>query len=457
MLPVVQRSLGKRLSPHPQHHGLFGTTIRNYLSSRTFSAAARPAGGGGPNNNNTNNNDKLIRLNKRMSELDICSRREADRFILAGRVRLNGIPVEPILGQKVPPDEQNIVLMSQSYQPVTAGDNIQSNDDVNVNNTHPNTYHVGESAADVQRRPREFSWDELQLSAVVLHKPVGYVSGIFEGGGQGKGGTRREPKEEAVATNASQQQQQPHIPAVRLLTPDNAHIVPANYYDFDDHCVNEAEYQEAKNIVDHRLDFELYRASNLTTLQHYVPAGRLDMSSAGLLVLTKNGGVLAKKLISPHGLLAKEYLVLVEPVQGLTRHEREAGMVPTRLPSKPTKNLSKFKQGGFQLAGEEHRPPLRPVVAAEWLRWSGGDKDHPLIQTYLSPEEDLLPNFRRRVLRIVLREGRKHQVRRMCREILGMHVVKLVRTRIGPIELDSLPEGRWRPLRQHEAEAIYSA
>ena len=120
-----------------------------------------------------------------------------------------------------------------------------------------------------------------------------------------------------------------------------------------------------------------------------------------------------------------------------------------------------MKKGGFVLFGEEHRPPLRPVVAAEWLRWedrNGSKKfrDH-LVQTYLSPEHDLLPNIRRRVLRIVLREGRKHQLRRMCREMLGMHVVKLVRTRVGPIALDSLPEGKWRPLLKHEAKAIFSA
>ena len=63
----------------------------------------------------------------------------------------------------------------------------------------------------------------------------------------------------------------------------------------------------------------------------------------------------------------------------------------------------------------------------------------------------------RRVLRLVLQEGRKHQVRRMCREMLGMHAVQLIRTRIGSIDLGSLPEGQWRPLRQDEVRMLYES
>ena len=449
-----------------QQNVFFNKTAHcNYYSSSAFQNAPSSAN---HHKNSPNSPPKLIRLSKRMSELDICSRREADRFIMAGRVMLNGIPVEPVLGQKVSPGEENIMLVS-------SGSSIHQ-----VSSTakgRHGTYQQDGTDADIQRRPLEFPWEEFQTSAVVLHKPVGYVSGIFHESSsspqeyQKPSRQERRLAEQNISSDQQQEQSsQQHIPAVRLLTPDNAHIVPSNYYDFQQRCVNEAEYQEANNIVDHRLNFELYRASNLTTLQHYVPAGRLDLDSTGLLIFTSkhSGGVLAKKLISPDGLMEKEYLLVVEPLQGLTRRERDAGMLRSHLPSKPSRNLSKLKQGGYVLQGEEHRPPLRPVVAAEWLRWDGGNsankgrdshkknKDH-LVQTYLSPEDDLLPNERRRVLRIVLKEGRKHQLRRMCREMLGLHVVKLVRTRIGPIELDSLEEGKWRPLRASEAEAIYSA
>ena len=48
-------------------------------------------------------------------------------------------------------------------------------------------------------------------------------------------------------------------------------------------------------------------------------------------------------------------------------------------------------------------------------------------------------------LRIVLREGRKRQIRRMC-ELVGLHVTALQRVRIGRIALGALPPGQWRYL-----------
>jgi 23S rRNA pseudouridine2604 synthase len=58
-------------------------------------------------------------------------------------------------------------------------------------------------------------------------------------------------------------------------------------------------------------------------------------------------------------------------------------------------------------------------------------------------------------LRIILREGRKRQIRRMC-QLVGLEVVGLKRVRIGPIRLGSLPEGRWRFLHPAEIEALLS-
>jgi 23S rRNA pseudouridine2604 synthase len=52
-------------------------------------------------------------------------------------------------------------------------------------------------------------------------------------------------------------------------------------------------------------------------------------------------------------------------------------------------------------------------------------------------------------LRVVLREGRKRQIRRMC-ELVGLQVLGLKRVRIGSVPLGPLPEGRWRYLREDE-------
>ena len=59
-------------------------------------------------------------------------------------------------------------------------------------------------------------------------------------------------------------------------------------------------------------------------------------------------------------------------------------------------------------------------------------------------------------LRMVLKEGRNRQIRRMC-ELLELQVVDLHRVRIGPLRLGDLPEGRWRPLAPAEREALVQA
>jgi 23S rRNA pseudouridine2604 synthase len=59
-------------------------------------------------------------------------------------------------------------------------------------------------------------------------------------------------------------------------------------------------------------------------------------------------------------------------------------------------------------------------------------------------------------LRFVLSEGRNRQIRRMC-ELVGLAVVDLLRTRIGPLRLDDLPQGRWRLLTAVERGEILKA
>jgi 23S rRNA pseudouridine2605 synthase len=57
------------------------------------------------------------------------------------------------------------------------------------------------------------------------------------------------------------------------------------------------------------------------------------------------------------------------------------------------------------------------------------------------------------LLRIVIHEGRKRQVRRMC-EAVGHRVIRLVRTRIGPLTDTTLKAGEWRHLTSEEVIAL---
>ena len=128
------------------------------------------------------------------------------------------------------------------------------------------------------------------------------------------------------------------------------------------------------------------------------PAGRLDIDSTGLLVLTQDGRI-AKHLIGENSSVDKEYLVRVEGT--LT----EAGL-----------NLLNH---GLSLEGEA----LKPAI----VRWQNEDQ-----------------------LNFILREGKKRQIRRMC-ELVGLHVVGLKRIRIGRVKLGDLPVGKWRFLRSDES------
>ncbi|MBU3724984.1 MAG: rRNA pseudouridine synthase [Burkholderiaceae bacterium] len=127
------------------------------------------------------------------------------------------------------------------------------------------------------------------------------------------------------------------------------------------------------------------------------PAGRLDIDSTGMLVLTQDGRI-ARLLIGEDSPIEKEYLVRVEgalSAQGL-----------------------KLLNHGLSLDGQALRPAK--------VSWQNEQQ-----------------------LRFVLREGKKRQIRRMC-ELVGLKVIGLKRIRIGKIVLGQLPLGQWRPLGEYE-------
>ena len=179
-----------------------------------------------------------------------------------------------------------------------------------------------------------------QKITILLNKPVGYVSGQPEPG---------------------------FTPAVTLIRPESQYRTP---------------------------DTPRFHAIHLKDL---APAGRLDIDSTGLLVLTQDGRI-ARHLIGENSSVDKEYLVRVEG----------------RLDAKGLALLNH----GLSLDGQ----PLKPAQVA----WQNADQ-----------------------LRFVLHEGRKRQIRRMC-ELVGLKTIALKRVRIGQVKLADLPVGQWRFLREGE-------
>ncbi len=128
------------------------------------------------------------------------------------------------------------------------------------------------------------------------------------------------------------------------------------------------------------------------------PAGRLDIDSTGLLILTQDGRI-ARQLIGEDTGIEKEYLVRV------SGQLSDAGL--------------RLLNHGLSLDGRMLRPAK--------VGWQNAEQ-----------------------LRFVLREGRKRQIRRMC-ELVGLKVTGLKRVRIGRVKLGDLPLGQWRYLRADES------
>ncbi len=162
----------------------------------------------------------------------------------------------------------------------------------------------------------------------------------------------------------------------------------------------EEGYQPAVTLVNARS-----RYSGDTVPQRFIPAhlkglapaGRLDIDSTGLLVLTQDGRI-AKQLIGEDSQVEKEYLVRVQ-----------GKLAPDGLA---------LLNHGLSLDGKKLRPAK--------VGWQNEDQ-----------------------LRFVLQEGRKRQIRRMC-ELVGLKVTGLKRVRIGRVKLGDLPQGQWRYLRADE-------
>lgn len=156
----------------------------------------------------------------------------------------------------------------------------------------------------------------------------------------------------------------------------------------------EDDYVPAVRLIGESTHWQQYRSKQRINREHFqglAPAGRLDIDSQGLLILTQDGRV-AKKLIGENSMLEKEYLVRVKG--GITKERIHQLTFGLKLDGKPLKRAKVSQLNNDQI-------------------------------------------------KMILVEGKKRQIRRMC-EAVGLHVTGLKRVRIGNLRLGKLPEGEWR-------------
>ena len=332
------------------------TPAANQPASKAASRAPIPAG---QTNTAAFGANGTMRLNKRMAELGLASRREADEWIGKGWVKVNGAVAE--MGMQVLPDVRiEIDKLAKGQQ--------------------------------------------ANLVTVLINKPLGLVSGQAEDG---------------------------HEPAITLVQPQN-------------------------RWADDNARF-FFHGSQLKSL---VPAGRLDIDSTGLLVLTQDGRV-ARLLIGENTVMEKEYLVRVIYTGVLNTAAATSAAAtyaarpaprpsPSNQPNQPRQaNQPSVPSPPTQLSRIDDDDPVSSDVQSVFpldklkllrhgLSLDGQALKHAKVE-WQNPEQ----------LRFVLSEGKKRQIRRMCEQV-GLKVVGLKRVRIGNVMLGNLPLGQWRYLAPHE-------
>ena len=239
-----------------------------------------------------------VRVSKILSELGLCSRREADKYIEKGLVLVDGNIVDE-LGAKA--------MRTQKIE-------------------------LNKKASQKQN----------SKATIILNKPIGFIS---------------------------------HLDDDKEFTPASSLIRSDNYF--------------GQTHSQHKTSFNK---------DGLAPAGRLDIDSTGLLILTQDGRI-AKKVIGEGTIIEKEYLV------------RVVGFLSDD-------NLKLLNHG---LSLDNYK--LKPAK----VFWENSDQ-----------------------LRFILIEGRNRQIRKMC-GLVGLKVIGLKRIRIGNVLLGNVPLGQWRFLQETEA------
>ena len=167
-------------------------------------------------------------------------------------------------------------------------------------------------------------------------------------------------------------------------------------------------------VMDRHADRTVVELVDVPKGVRLVPVGRLDADSEGLILLSDDGAFV-QAVTHPSQSLGKVYIVTVRGT--------------------PSPDAVKSLTRGLLLEGETRRTAPARVRMLERER-------HHTRGT--------------RVLEIILHEGRNRQVRRML-DTVGHPVLRLVRVRVGPIELGDLEPGAWRELSEIEVRSILGA
>ena len=164
------------------------------------------------------------------------------------------------------------------------------------------------------------------------------------------------------------------------------------------------------------------------------PIGRLDQDTTGLLLFSTDGN-LGNRLLHPRHHVLKRYVALVEGTP--TGEQLERLRTGIELDDGPTQPAE-----ARLLSGEEAR------AARAFLQEPDPPEGSRQYRAAYQRKAE-----RRRVVEIGLREGRKHQVKRML-EAVGHPVAALHRAAFGPLELGCLPRGAWRLLSAEEVATL---
>jgi 23S rRNA pseudouridine2605 synthase len=191
------------------------------------------------------------------------------------------------------------------------------------------------------------------------------------------------------------------------------------------------------------------------------PVGRLDLNTEGLLLLT-NDGSLAFRLMHPSYGVEKTYEVLVKerPDEVAVKALREGVEFGEGLRSSPARvAYVGFREEGRRERGEvtgchAKRACVRDGQAEHWKMKGGRVKSAGVRAEHVRGKRAKGASLRGgHLIRLTICEGKKRQVRRMCKAV-GLTVVSLVRTGFGPLKLGDLRTGSWRELTGAELKAL---